>query len=318
MVKCLGEERQLFATRQTTDGSILFMFKTELSTMVDKMVQQVKDLHITAHTMRPIEGRDCYKMKFSLLNIERDIFDRSHIVKDRKNRGLVWPLISVFSAAPIGKSFDFSKKSGDKIIPLIGFMGVGESLNYTIFMSTPNLELPRVQGFGMHVERFSALTVTIYYGFFHMTSPSFSIFKPFRQGPIRKNGVLEGTGAQGLVVETLTPQATERYLQRVHIELAANYLSRESGDSAISSELKGRFEVPTFGRWPRENDEIHEAYGLGSQLTNPVYTAPFFLDGAKKPHGWIEPLDAIATHRNTPEALKAAGIISRFGIDADE
>jgi len=288
------------------------MFKTELSTLVYGTAQEVKNLHITAHSMRPVDGRDCYKIKHTLLTKGDDVYDRSILVRDRRRRGLVWPVTSVFSGAPLGESFSFPQDSGDELIRLIGYRGVGESLNFTIYVTTGGIVLPRVQGFGMHTVAFSAMSLTVYFGFFHMVNPMYSIFRDPCVGSMRKNGTLLGSGVQQATLERMTPDGVGRYLLSSHSTLADDYLWAGPHNHPHTTVLRGKFEVPLFSRWPRENDEIHEAYGLGSKLINETYQSPFFSDGTRKPEGYVDPTGIIVTHPNTLKALNAASVAPRI------
>lgn len=315
-----SQERQIFSARPLSDGSCTLIFKTKEGGLLGEVFKNITNNHITIHSSkehkdlsneRPIfYGR---KIKHTFIFDNGNVADNSIIVKYNKRRPFIWPVISTMSSALFGKSFEFSNKNNDTLINLIGYLGAGQTICYTLYVSDEFVKMPQIQGFSKYEETFEEIKITLYITFFNMFSWSYSIGSFFKYGPLRvNNNIIKDISNS--IYEPVSIDGIEYFLQKTHSSLRENYLNlRRSGAmNDVPKELLGDQEEPKFTRWPSYTDEVHEAYGILSRLDNPIYEAPNFVEGIPKPKGYQTPLSGITIVANTPEELERHGIASRF------
>ncbi len=319
LVKSGYEERQIFAVRDLGRSGISIIFKTKSGQFGDRMIDNVKDFHISVHTEQYHDDRKVlgYRVKHSLIDVDGDYYWGSIIVKKRNNRPMVWCVVNAFSSILFGEGFKFSNKKDDKFVRVIGYLGMGETLVYSIYVVDKSVEMPQIQGFGIITQEFSCFNVVLYFAFFHMPSGKFSLNDTISRGALRKGrnpSVIIG-GAQDPV--PFDPQSNDRasvrkYLIASHIRLSSDFMKILSSNSDIvPSILKTEHQRPKFSRWPLDNDEIHRAYGEGSVLNNPKFADPDGPDGQNgtpRPPWWIDPSELMMVRPNTNESLAKHGV----------
>lgn len=301
LVKTYGEERQIFSVREAGDGSIVVIFKIDKSGFTG-MAVDVKNYHITVHSPQIHGDRKCegYRVKSSLLTRNNDYYYESIVVRKRSDNKFIWPAISVLSSAVFGEGFSFREKKSDELVKIVGHPGIGETLNYTIFVCNSDVYLPRIQGFGRIEREIGLFKIVIYTTFLHVSSGSITLNAQAARGALRKGRAGSqplGSAQDPKALNPFTLNAIEKYLQRTHSELAANYLRLADRNliPIVPKEFRVPWERPVFSRWPEFNDTDHENYGEDSHRKNDRYSAPNFVDGTPKPSRWTDPVGIIRT-----------------------
>lgn len=302
VVMAAGEEKQLLAIREASDGSLIFQFKELSSSFGSGAVKQFKEMHITAHTAKQGEHGIGYKIKYSASTFDGDIYDSSVIVTDKKKRGLIWPVTnSLLSPLSFSK---FTERKDDETVRLFGYIGLEESLCYTIYVHALCIELPRVQRYSHYQIRFDKLAVTIYFSFLHLSNYITQLNLSHVMGPVRLNNELMGEqiGPQA----RMTERGVEKYMHEKTHEMAQMYCGIANGhpDVIANPALTKNLAATSFGRWPALNDQIHNEYGLLSRQKSTIFISPKTIDGRTKPAGYVQPLGMIATIMNKPKTDK--------------
>lgn len=306
LVKTFGEERQIFSVRETGDGSIIVIFKIDKAGFTGMAVDNVQNYHITVHSPQFHNDRKCegYRVKSSILTKSSEYYYESIVVRKREDNKFLWPVISVLSSAIFGEGFSFRDKKSDELVKVVGYPGIGETLNYTLFVCDKDVHLPRVQGFGRIDREIGRFKVVLYNTFLHLSSGSITINAQAARGALRKgrlNSQPLGSAQDPGAFNPFTLTSIEKYLQNTHRSLAANYvrLADKEVIPIIPKELRLPWERPIFNRWPEFNDTNHENYGEESHRKNERYSAPNFVSGIPKPVGWKDPVGIIRTAKST-------------------
>lgn len=289
-------ERQLFSVRLTGDNSFAVILPPATWSMPDGKARTFKETHITAHVGRDVEAGFGHKVKRSGRTFEDERFDSSLIVRDDNKRGIIFPIYSSFcgiNGSPIWKS-----RRGDNKVELVGVTGIEESICYTIFASSTNIELPIIQGFSKYSNIFGSMRFTLYLTFFHANNDFINIagketppYNRLNDEPWKAVGQNENPIA---FAESMPAENIEVYLQTTHGMIALDYV-KFARDHGIIAHTFSK-DPGNFGRWPSVEDKFHVEYGIFSRSRNDVYAAPRTVDGLPK----------------TPEQMNYRGVINTF------
>jgi hypothetical protein len=317
LVLRFGGEQVLFSVRELPDGSLTLLFKQSKSGFGGEGLKDVLDLHTTIHSERNSgpNGRAAHKINYSLLTTAKDKYSGSLIVVKHKKRGFLWAAQSALTA--LVHDVPLKRSDKDAFVELVGYTHPTEILCYTIYGHSQDVTPPQIQGFSYSTHHFNALSLTVYGTFLHLPNYKLSITSSHMKLPMRKNDDFLGEERQ-LFVPTMSVNGIERFLQKTHSDLAAEYLKFLSltANAKEVAELQSRSLENLFGRWPSLNDEVHEEYGVWSRHKNQIYSAPRFADGIAKPRDYQERRETIFVAQNTPEQLARFGLKSRYA-DAD-
>lgn len=318
-VKAFGEERQIFSVRELPDGSISIIFNLASSGFTGDEIRSCKNFHITIHKTQFHKDRKCHgnRIKHSLLTNENEYFHHSIIIRSRKNNDFILAVTSSFNSALIGDSYIIKRKKGDSIVPVIGYLGAGETFSHTIYVCEKNVVMPRVQGFGKVERTFNEFKLVLYFTFFHISGGMLSFVQTPAKGALRV-----GTNPSRIIGNAQDPAAfspmsltgIERFLQKTHFKLSCVFMDfiKNGPENLLIKEISTPFDHAGFNRWPAYTDEVHEAYGEEARINNEIYHSPTFIDGTPKPENWQEPLGLIRTQLNSEETLMKHGVKPRL------